>query len=71
MRIRIAAEADIGDMQRIRMQVRENRLLDAARVQPSDYRRMLSADGRGWIAEIGNRVVGFAVADLCPRLTKA
>ena len=64
MRIRIASEADIGDMHRVRMRVRENRLLDAARVQPSDYHRMLTADGRGWVAEIGDRVVGFAVADL-------
>ena len=64
MRIRIASEADIGEMHRIRMRVRENRLLDAARVQPADYRRMLTADGRGWVAEVANRVVGFAVANL-------
>lgn len=64
MRIRLASEADIGEMHRIRMQVRENRLLDAARVQPSDYKRLLTADGRGWIAELDNHLVGFAIADL-------
>jgi GNAT superfamily N-acetyltransferase len=64
MRIRLASEADIGEMQRVRMQVRENRLLNAARVLPSDYHRMLTADGRGWVADIADRVVGFAIADL-------
>ena len=64
MHIRSAAEEDIPEMQRIRMAVRENQLADAGVVQPHDYRSMLNERGRGWVAEIDGRVVGFAVADL-------
>lgn len=64
MHIRVASEADIPEMHRIRMSVRENQLADPALVQPHDYRAMLNAHGRGWVAEIENRVVGFAVVDL-------
>lgn len=64
MHIRIAAEADIPEMHRIRMSVGENRLLDPAAVQPDDYRPLLAERGRGWVAELDGRIVGFAVADL-------
>jgi GNAT superfamily N-acetyltransferase len=62
--IRIATEADIPAMHRIRMDVRENRLSDPSRVQPDDYRPYLSGRGRGWLAELDGQVAGFAVADL-------
>lgn len=61
--IRTATEADIEQMHRVRLAVRENRLADPSRVQPADYREMLRERGRGWVAEEGGRVVGFAVAD--------
>ena len=64
IRIRRASEADIPEMHRIRMSVRENQLADAALVQPEDYRAMLNERGRGWVAEIDARIVGFAFADL-------
>jgi GNAT superfamily N-acetyltransferase len=67
MFVRTATEADIPEMHRIRMSVRENRLADPARVRPSDYRAMLAEDGRGWVAEADSRIVGFAVADLARR----
>lgn len=63
MQIRIATDADIPEMHRIRMSVRENRLLDPATVQPDDYRPMLHDRGRGWVAELDGRMLGFAVAD--------
>lgn len=63
MTIRIAAETDIPEMHRIRISVRENRLLDPARVQPDHYRPMLTTRGRGWVAELEGRVGGFAIAD--------
>lgn len=62
-RIRIAAEADIAEMHRIRLAVRENRLADPSAVQADDYRRMLAEHGRGWVAETEGRLVGFAVGD--------
>lgn len=51
-------------MHRIRMTVRENALSDPGRVQLSDYTSILEEGGRGWVAEVERRVVGFAVADL-------
>jgi GNAT superfamily N-acetyltransferase len=62
--IRLASDADIPEMHRIRMRVRENRLLDPATVQPDDYRRVLTPAGQGWVAEVDGRIVGFAIADL-------
>ncbi|MBW3553779.1 MAG: GNAT family N-acetyltransferase [Gemmatimonadetes bacterium] len=51
-------------MHRIRMAVRENVLGDPGRIQPSNYAAILDAGGRGWVAEVEGRMVGFAVADL-------
>lgn len=51
-------------MHRVRTAVRENRLADPARVQPHHYLAMLEEHGRGWVAEAGGRILGFAVADL-------
>lgn len=50
-------------MHRIRLAVREKRLVDPSMVQPDDYRRLLAENGRGWVAEAEGRIVGFAVAD--------
>ena len=63
MRIREATLDDIPQMHRIRMSVRENALTDPGSIQPHHYRTLLEASGRGWVAELDDRVVGFAVAD--------
>jgi GNAT superfamily N-acetyltransferase len=63
-RVRVAQEADIPEMHRVRVSVRENRLTDPASIGPDEYREMLRARGRGWVAEVDGRIVGFAVADL-------
>jgi GNAT superfamily N-acetyltransferase len=65
--VRVASEADIPAMHRIRLAVRENRLADPAMVQPDDYRPLLSTNGRGWVAEVDGAIAGFAVADLVRR----
>ncbi len=62
--IRVANEADIPEMHRIRLAVRENRLADPDAVQPHHYRPLLGAEGRGWVAEVDGGIAGFAVADL-------
>jgi GNAT superfamily N-acetyltransferase len=49
------------------MSVRENELLDPARVQPHHYEEMLSRRGRGGVAEIDRRLVDFAIVDLQER----
>ncbi len=62
--IRHAADADIAAMHRIRLAVRENQLGDPSMVQPDDYRLMINERGRGWVAEVGGQIAGFAVADV-------
>lgn len=62
--VRVASEADIPAMHRIRLAVRENRLADPAMVQPDDYLPKITTDGRGWVAETGGAITGFAVADV-------
>ncbi|MET0400478.1 MAG: hypothetical protein ABW277_27045 [Longimicrobiaceae bacterium] len=66
MQIRVATEADITEMHRIRTSVRENRLGEPSWVQPRDYRTMLAEHGRGWVDESDGGIIGFAVADLSP-----
>ena len=63
MLIRVATEADIPEMHRIRLSVQENRLLDSSLIQPDDYRPMLTTRGRGWVAEGEGMIGGFAIAD--------
>lgn len=67
MTIRVAVEADIPAMHRVRTSVRENALRDPESISREDYRRMLSREGRGWVCEADGRIVGMAVADLSRR----
>lgn len=62
--LRRAELADIAAMHVVRCAVRENRLSRPDRIRHEDYRAMLERDGRGWVAEVDERIVGFAVADL-------
>ena len=64
MRIRVATEADIPEMGRVRMSVRENRLASLSSLQAGETERMLGGDGCGWVGEVDGRIVGFAIADL-------
>jgi GNAT superfamily N-acetyltransferase len=64
MKIRVATEADIPEMGRVRMSVRENRLDSLSSLNAGDTERMLRGDGCGWVGEIDGRIVGFAIADL-------
>lgn len=62
MTVRLATLADIPQMHRVRMMVRENRLSDPARVRLQDYEQKLQA-GRGWVCESDEQIVGFSIAD--------
>src|SRR5687767_461369 len=53
MTLRPATDADIPQMHRIRMSVRENQLSDTTRVQPRHYEEMLRS-GRGWVYEVND-----------------
>lgn len=61
-RIRVSAEADVDEMQRIRRAVRENRLVDPAAVQDHHVREMITERGRGWVAEVEGRIAGLPSA---------
>jgi GNAT superfamily N-acetyltransferase len=67
MMISEATVADIPDMHRIRMSVRENMLSDPTRVKPSDYERMINEKGKGWVCKIDGNIRGFSFADLSQR----
>jgi GNAT superfamily N-acetyltransferase len=60
--LRQAVAADIPGMHRVRLAVRENRLVSAV-ITESDYLPAIEADGRGWVVEVGSQVVAFAVGN--------
>lgn len=64
MKIRAAERKDIPHIQVIRNLVNENRLSDPNLVPDSDVEEYMFRRGRGWVCEINDQVVGFAIADL-------
>ena len=61
MKLRLATVDDIPLMHRIRMAVRENRLVHTV-VGHEDYVAAITIDGRGWVVEANGAVPAFAVA---------
>lgn len=51
-------------MHRVRTAVKENRLSDPNRITVPDYIEFMTVRGKGWVCEVKNEVVGFAIADL-------
>jgi GNAT superfamily N-acetyltransferase len=64
MIFREATTADIAQIQKIRNAVNENRLSDSALVTDSDVEFYITRRGKGWVCEISEEIVGFAIADL-------
>ena len=64
MNIRVAEIKDIAQIQIVRNIVRETRLSDPALVPDSDIQDYITRRGRGWVCEINEQIVGFAIADL-------
>ena len=64
MIIREAQISDIKQMQVVRHSVKENILSDPALVPDSDVEDFISNRGKGWVCEIEDTLVGFAIADL-------
>ena len=63
----IFREAEINDIpqiQVVRHAVKENVLSNPALVTDDDCREFLLVRGKGWVCEIENRIVGFAITDL-------
>ena len=62
--IREARLDDIPSMHVVRMAVTENRLNNPALVTPKDYEDYITTKGKGWVAEAGNQLIGFAIVDV-------
>lgn len=63
MLLRPATLADIDPMHVIRIAVRENRLSDPSLITAKDYAAYLENRGAGWVVEIEQQIVGFAIVD--------
>ena len=55
---------DIKQIQKVRHSVRENVLSNPGLVTDEDCEEFLTKRGKGWVCEIENNIVGFAIADL-------
>ena len=55
---------DISQMQIVRNSVKENMLSDPALVPDKDVEEYMTKRGKGWVCEIEDIVVGFAIIDL-------
>lgn len=64
MQFRQAFVSDIPQMQVIRNSVKENVLSNPALVTTEDYKVYITKRGKGWVCEINEVIVGFAIADL-------
>jgi GNAT superfamily N-acetyltransferase len=61
---REATVADIRQMQIVRHSVKENVLSNPDLVTDKDCEEYITLRGKGWVCEIENTIVGFAIADL-------
>lgn len=64
MRIREAEIGDINQIQAVRNSVTENTLSNPNLVTDEDCKEFMFLRGKGWVCEIDQRVVGFAIVDL-------
>ena len=64
MIFREAEIEDIKQIQIVRNAVKENTLSDPNLVTDEDCKEFIIERGKGWVCEIDNRIVGFAIADL-------
>ncbi|MEZ5172550.1 MAG: GNAT family N-acetyltransferase [Bacteroidia bacterium] len=51
-------------MQLVRSSVFENKLSEPGKIKDQDYIPFLEQTGRGWVAESGDEIAGFAIVDL-------
>ena len=64
MILREANSRDIKQIQIVRNSVKENMLSDPTLVSDEDCEEFINVRGKGWVCEIENKIVGFAIVDL-------
>ena len=64
MIFREATIADIKQIQIVRNSVKENTLSNPNLVTDEDCKNFITERGKGWVCEVDNTIVGFAIADL-------
>jgi GNAT superfamily N-acetyltransferase len=64
MIFRPALNADIPQIQVVRNSVKENMLSDPALVPDKDVEDYINNRGKGWVCEINNNIVGFAIISI-------
>jgi GNAT superfamily N-acetyltransferase len=67
MIIRPATTADIPQIQIVRNAVRENTLSDPSLVPDADVEDYILRRGKGWVCEVNDYVVGFAIVSVVDR----
>lgn len=67
MLFREAIISDISQMHAIRIAVKENILPDPGLITAKDYEEFMTKKGKGWVCEVDNTIVGFAIADLAEK----
>lgn len=60
--LRQAVATDVDGMHRVRIAVRENRLVSTV-LPPTRYLEYIETRGRGWVIELHSTIAAFAVAD--------
>ncbi|HMS66619.1 MAG TPA: GNAT family N-acetyltransferase [Saprospiraceae bacterium] len=67
MNIRVATVADIDAYMKVRLAVKENVLNDLSLVTRDENVAYLTHHGRGWVCEIEEKIVGFAIVSVKKR----
>lgn len=62
--LREARIEDIPQIQRVRNSVKENMLSDPSLVSDADCEEYITKRGKGWVYEVEERIVAFAIVDL-------
>jgi GNAT superfamily N-acetyltransferase len=61
---REAEISDIPQIQFVRNAVKENMLSDPSLVPDKDVEEYMTNRGKGWVCEVDNKIVGFAIVDM-------
>jgi GNAT superfamily N-acetyltransferase len=67
MHLREAHPADIPQLMDVRFSVKENVLTNRALVTEADNEDYLTRRGKGWVAEVDGRIVGFTIVSVLDR----